>query len=222
MPRVSREQTEQNVQTITEVAARLFREHGLDGIGVADLMAAAGLTHGGFYRHFDSKEALAATACRSAYDGAVGRWTARVTRSADASAARVALVEAYLSDAARASPGLSCPTAALAVDVARTPAGSAVRDAFCDGNAALMDILAALQGTGDGARDRREALGDFSTMVGALILARATRGHPVSDEFLAAGRERLLPGRRPAASSRAAPTRRAKRRQPPSPRRVGR
>lgn len=202
MPRVSRAQTELNLRTITEVAARLFREHGLNGIGVADLMAAAGLTHGGFYGHFESKEALAAAACRSAYDGAVGRWRARVARSPDAAAARDSLVERYLSDAARTSPGLSCPTAALAVDVAREPPGSAVRDAFCDGNAVLVDILAGLQDTGDAALDRREALGDFSTMVGALVLARATRGHAMSDEFLAAGRERLLPSRPQTAAQR--------------------
>jgi TetR/AcrR family transcriptional repressor of nem operon len=208
MPRVSREQTAYHQQAIVETASRLFREHGLDGISVAGLMAAAGLTHGGFYGHFDSKEALAATACRSAYEDAVGRWRARVARSPDAAAARALLVERYLSDASRDRPGRSCPTAALVGDVAREPAGSAVGVVFRDGNAALLEILAALQGTGDAARNRREALGDFCTMVGSLILARATRGHALSDAFLAAGRDRLLPSKRRAAASRApVPTR---------------
>jgi TetR/AcrR family transcriptional repressor of nem operon len=196
MPRVSKQQTESNLRAITEASSRLFRERGIKGVSVADLMAAAGLTHGGFYGHFESKEALAAAACRAAFEGSVVRWKARVAASADGAAARALLVERYVSANSRGSPGMSCPTAALAVDVAREPAESPVRAAFVAGNAALIDILASVQGAQDAGVARRDALADFATMVGALVLARATAGDAISDEFLKAGRERLVPQRR--------------------------
>jgi len=212
MPRVSREQTERNLRAITEASSRLFRERGIDGVSVADLMSAAGLTHGGFYGHFESKDALAAEACRSAFERSVGRWRARVAEAPDPAAARALLVGRYLSAKSRGSPGISCPTAALVVDVAREPADSAVRAAFLDGNEALMSVLASVQGTGDAAVDRREALADFATMVGALVLARATSGHAISDEFLEAGRGRLVPTARALATPKPRTRRRASRR----------
>ena len=74
MPRVSKEQTDLNRSAIENVSAKLFREKGFNGVSVSDLMAAAGLTHGGFYGHFSSKDELAAVACANAFDHAVERW----------------------------------------------------------------------------------------------------------------------------------------------------
>ena len=84
MPRVSRAQTEANHQAIEAAASRLFRERGLDGVTVADVMAEAGLTHGGFYTHYESKDALAASACESAFAFAAEKWRRRVDAAATA------------------------------------------------------------------------------------------------------------------------------------------
>ena len=155
MPRVSRQQTQANRAAITEAAARLIRERGIDGLSVSDLMASAGLTHGGFYGHFESKQALAASACRTAFDQSVQRWKRRVSAAADAPAAREALIEAYLSKLSRSSPGTSCPATALAADVARQSPGAPVRDAYCEGIEALLEILTALEPGEDTASARR-------------------------------------------------------------------
>jgi TetR/AcrR family transcriptional regulator, transcriptional repressor for nem operon len=192
MPRVSKEQAELHRATIMDAAARLFRERGIDGVSVADLMAAAGLTHGGFYGHFDSKDSLAAAACRLAFDGSIERWRQRVGAAHEHAAARTAIVDRYLSAEARSNPGTSCPASTLAGDAAREPMESAVRDNFAAGVDGLTGILATLQESHDAADARRRALADLSTMVGAQILARATLGREISDEILAAAREHLL------------------------------
>ncbi len=97
MPRVSRVVTERNRAAIERESARLFREQGLRGVSVAELMAAAGLTHGGFYGHFESKDALATVACTKAFDEAVERWQARISATTDPESALTALVDGYLS-----------------------------------------------------------------------------------------------------------------------------
>ena len=200
MPRVSREQTDSNRAAITEASARLFREHGIDKVSVAELMAAAGLTHGGFYGHFDSKEALAGEACRWAFGRSVERWEKRVAEKADRGAARTALTDNYLSAQSRGSPAGLCPATAFAVDVARESADAPIRAAYAEGVEGLLKILAGVQDTGAARGDREAALADLATMVGGLILARATEGRPISDEFLRAARQRLK-ALRPARSS---------------------
>jgi TetR/AcrR family transcriptional repressor of nem operon len=196
MPRVSREQTEINQQAITDASARLIREHGINGVSVSDLMGAAGLTHGGFYGHFDSKDALAAAACARAFEQSIRRWRQRVAAAAGPIDALQALVEGYLSLGSRDSPGTTCPTAALVNDVAREPANAPVRAAYVAGVQELVGILSSLQQTGSAECDRRQALQQLATLVGALALARATAGDPISEEIVAAGREMLVTGRR--------------------------
>jgi TetR/AcrR family transcriptional repressor of nem operon len=191
MPRVSKQQSLSNRATITQTAARLFREHGIQGISVADLMAAAGLTHGGFYGHFASKDALAAEACSLAFENSAQRWRQRLAGIAAPDAAKALLVQGYLSSKSRDDPGISCPASSLAGDVAREGSGAAVRAEFASGIEALVEILGSLQHTGNPAGDRHEALADLATMVGAQLLARATGGRKVSDEFLRAARTRL-------------------------------
>src|SRR6202161_4039484 len=101
MPRVSREQADRNRIAITEASARLFREQGVDNVSVAELMAAAGLTHGGFYGHFESKEELAGEACRWAFARSVERWKKRIAEKNDPGVARAALTDSYLSAQSR-------------------------------------------------------------------------------------------------------------------------
>jgi TetR/AcrR family transcriptional repressor of nem operon len=191
MPRVSRERAEHNRRAITEASARLFRERGINGVSVADLMAAAGLTHGGFYGHFESKDALAAEACDEAFEQSVERWKKLIAGAADGPAARSALVDGYLTPQARAQRGTGCPTAGLAGDIAREADDAPIRAVYLAGVESLLAILESVQQEGDTAAGRRAALADFATLVGTLTLARATAGSPLSDEFLEAGRARL-------------------------------
>ncbi|MFD2265179.1 TetR family transcriptional regulator [Lacibacterium aquatile] len=179
MARVSKEQSQKNRETILQVAAGLFRERGLAGIGVADLMAAAGLTHGGFYGHFASKDDLAAEAAGRAFDEVSGMWKS--------DAAFEASVTQYLSAEHRDAPDKGCPMAALAADVAREGNDKPIRAVFQKGIAETVEALSGLQADG-----RKGALVDLAALIGALTLARATKGDAISDEILAAVRERLL------------------------------
>src|SRR3981189_2343826 len=111
MPRVSRVVTEKNRAAIERESARLFREQGLQGVSVAELMAAAGLTHGGFYGHFESKDALATVACTKAFDEAVERWKERISGTRDPKSALTALLDGYLSSRTRRLAGSGCPGA---------------------------------------------------------------------------------------------------------------
>ncbi|MEU4424953.1 TetR family transcriptional regulator [Actinoplanes sp. NPDC024001] len=181
MGRVSQAQAAQNRERIVATAARLFRERGVAGVSVADVMAEAGMTHGGFYKHFASKDALVAEAVTQAFaeqaSSIAGRGSAR---SDDA---RTALLEAYLSPTHRDHPGTGCPSAGFGGDVARAAGGNATRQAYADGVEAFAH-LAGVAGEAD--------LAAVSTMVGALLLSRATAGTELSDRILAAAREALI------------------------------
>jgi TetR/AcrR family transcriptional regulator, transcriptional repressor for nem operon len=181
MPRVSREVATRHRVAIERASARLFRERGL-GASVADVMAAAGLTHGGFYGHFASKSALEAVALERAMDEATGRWRRRVAERAPGVTPLAAIVAGYLSTRSRGAVGSGCPTAALANDVARAPRSGPVRKAYAKGVRRQLAIL-------DEARD--DDAGDanlvrLATMVGALALARALEGDALSDDVLRA------------------------------------
>jgi TetR/AcrR family transcriptional repressor of nem operon len=203
MARVTREEALRTRATIVETSSRLFRERGLDGTSIADLMSASGLTHGGFYGHFPSKDALAAEACTDAFAMSCERWRRKLSTAKDSS--RREIVDTYLSNRSRDRSGDGCPTPSLAGDVARAPADAAVRVAFAAGVEALVRILESTETTGDGAADRRSALADYSMMVGALVLARATAGRPLSDELLDAARDCL---HEPSPRAKRAPVRR--------------
>ena len=191
MPRVSRAQAEANHQAIEEAASRLFRERGLDAVTVADVMAEAGLTHGGFYTHFESKDDLAASACAAAFAFAAEKWRRRIGAAPSPAAARDAITEGYLRDQ-HCNPGTaSCPTATLVTDVARADAAHPIRPAYLEGVREQVDTLAKLHSSGDPARDREAACVQLATMMGALLLARATHGDPLSDEIVKAARKHL-------------------------------
>lgn len=185
---MSREQAAENRRRIVEVAGRLFRERGFDGIGVADLMKAAGLTHGGFYGHFRSKDDLAAEACGRVLDRSAEAWQRWLAEGGEAPLE--ALLDRYLSDRHRRHPGRGCLFAALAADVARQD-DPALRHVLTEGLRPQVDRLAAVMpGDSDAAR-RQRALASLSAMVGALVLARAVDDPALSDEILAATRAEL-------------------------------
>jgi TetR/AcrR family transcriptional regulator, transcriptional repressor for nem operon len=190
VPRVSRAVTEKNREAIERASSRLFREQGL-GVSLSDVMGAVGLTHGGFYGHFRSKDELVGTACASAFADSVTRWRRRIDEAGDRRTAHAALIEKYLTPESRASAGTSCPLSALAADVARESEDKPVRRTFHDGLERLVELLAGVQPV-RGRRARERALVELSTLVGAMALARATGGRPLSDDFMSAARHALL------------------------------
>ena len=169
--KVSREQMAQNRSRILMEAGRLFREKGFDGVSVAEVMKAAGVTHGGFYGHFRSKDDLIAHAIAHAEGsqpvaGDVGAW-----------------IDAYLSTSHRNDPEHGCMTAAVS---------GLMRDQAPEARAAMAQKLAAqirsvteAMPEADPAERRREAIGSLSAMVGALILARSIDDPALSNELLA-------------------------------------
>ncbi|MBK1837221.1 TetR/AcrR family transcriptional regulator [Azospirillum sp. YIM B02556] len=185
--RVSKEQAAENRRRVVEVASALFRERGFNGIGVADLMKEAGLTHGGFYGQFQSKEDLVAEACAHAMEVASERWG----RSAEATGedALPKLLESYLSPRHCDHRAAGCPIAALGVDVARQ--GGVARSAFTRGLRPFIEQLGRLVPGRSAEAKRKAALATLSGMVGALVLARAVDDPALSDEILEAARVSL-------------------------------
>ncbi len=177
--RVSREQAAKNREHVVDTAARLFRERGYDGIGVADLMKEAGLTHGGFYGNFASKEDLMAEACARAFEGGAERWARVIAR--DGAGAMSTIADNYLSRAHVEHPGGGCAVAALGADVSRL--SPAVRAAMTSGVKAQLDVLGPLLGD-EPANGRARAIADYASMVGALVLARAVDDPALSEEIL--------------------------------------
>jgi TetR/AcrR family transcriptional repressor of nem operon len=191
--RVSREKAAEHRDRIIDAAGALFRAKGFGGIGVADIMKAADLTHGGFYGHFASKDDLVGEASRRIMARAAANWTKLVEAAPDSPYA--ALLAHYLSPKHRDYPGKGCAFAALGNDAARS--GKIVRKAFAEGLAPLIDILAQSIPSKTKAARRRKAVAAMATLVGALTLARAVEGTPLSDEMLEAAHRELIAAARP-------------------------
>jgi TetR/AcrR family transcriptional repressor of nem operon len=168
--KVSREQVAENRRTILEAASRLFRQRGYEAVTVADVMRAAGLTHGGFYGYFKSKEDLIANALAEALS------------SAPPPGDLAAYAAGYLSSAHRDDLGGGCPFAALAAETVRQPAEA--RAAMTAGLARQIERLSAGAAGADAAKKRRAAIGAWAAMVGAMILARVSDDPALSDEVL--------------------------------------
>ncbi|WP_344609894.1 helix-turn-helix domain-containing protein [Sporichthya brevicatena] len=193
MGRASRAVAEQHHRQLIEAAARLFRERDLGAVSVPDVMGEIGLTRGGFYKHFESKDALVAAAVTQAFREHLDRLDAfSEAHDHDPIATRQAFVDFCLSFAHRDNPGDGCPSA-FASGISRTEPGSAPRVAYTEGMRTLLAVLAERTATdeADAAVQRERIICDFSILVGALLLARATAGDCLSEEFLAAARDRL-------------------------------
>ena len=166
-------------ERIVKIAAARFREAGIDGIGVADLMKEAGLTHGGFYRHFASRDELVAEAVESALAQGAQRLGRVVARSGDQ--AFGAVVDAYLNKDHVDRRSSGCALVALASDVVRS--GSRTRAAYTRQVESYLGMFADLLQSRS-AEARRRAVTVLSALVGALALARAVDDEALSTEIL--------------------------------------
>lgn len=178
--RVSRVQAEENRQTVIDVASRLFREHGFDGIGLKDLMEAAGLTQGAFYKQFSSKEDLAVQASKRALESAFCRWTTAATANPEDPLG--AVIGFYLSAGHRTERPDGCPIVALGSDAARQ--GVAVKASFEAGIRTHLDILERLISETQGEEFKSKAMAILSLMVGALTLSRVVNDPGLAQAFL--------------------------------------
>lgn len=182
--RVSRIQAEENRQTVINVASQLFRQHGFDGIGLKDLMAGAGMTQGGFYKQFSSKDDLVAQASKRALESAFHRWSeAASARPEDPLGAAMAF---YLSAEHCAEIKDGCPIVALGSDAARQ--GPDVKAFF---EAGIKDYLGLVGSWLSGDKEEDEgcqtrAMAILSTMVGAVLLSRAVNDEHLAAQFLEA------------------------------------
>jgi TetR/AcrR family transcriptional repressor of nem operon len=178
--RSSREQAEKNRQGVIDTASQLFRERGFDGIGVIELMGAAGMTKGAFYKQFDSKEDLTAQASRRSMEMATGRWVAAVDKHPDAPLE--AVIDMYLSREHRDEKAEGCPLVALGADAARQ--GPDVKASFEEGVTAhlssLRKLIPAMRN--DKNEDKEKVV--LALMVGALTLSRMVNDESLSRSFL--------------------------------------
>jgi TetR/AcrR family transcriptional regulator, transcriptional repressor for nem operon len=178
--KVSRAQAAHNRERILDAAAQLFRERGFDGVGVAELMNTVGLTHGGFYGHFSSKEDLIAQACDRALARSHETWSRHVDRSTDDPLLPIA--RGYLSGRHRDDPGRGCLLAALGSDAARQAAG--VRHVVTEGLRSSLDLLTQLVPGNTEQKRRQKAVATYASWVGAMIMARAVDDRTLSQEIL--------------------------------------
>jgi TetR/AcrR family transcriptional repressor of nem operon len=193
MSRASRADASKHRSQVVTEASRLLRERGTAAMSIPEVMSAAGLTHGGFYKQFSSKEELTGLAATAAFGELLDLLATLTAESADAPSARARFIGEYLTAGHRDAPGTGCPSAGLASDAARVSASSPLRRSYTAG---VSKMLAAIEetesGQGRGQDEvRRRAIFDLAAMVGALTLARATGGDPLSDEILSVVRAAL-------------------------------
>jgi TetR/AcrR family transcriptional repressor of nem operon len=203
--RYSKEHKAETHARIVKKASVRLRERGAHGIGVADLMKEAGLTHGGFYAHFDSREALVVEAFEYAMDRSIARWR---QQSADTTPEErfSSIVNAYLSPQHRDNPGHGCAMPALGAEIARE--GPKTRRAFA---AKLDDMIGLLaeQLPGGPDRARKQAMATLATLMGTILMARIAGTGEMSDEFLKVGRDAALAHATPQPATRRTATKKA-------------
>jgi TetR/AcrR family transcriptional repressor of nem operon len=181
--RKSRQEAAATRARIVETASTELRRQGIAGAGLAEIMAAAGLTHGGFYRHFETKDQLVAEALAAALAHQAAK------REAERPPLK-AIVTQYLSTAHRDAPGQGCPLVSLGAEIAR--AGATVRAEATSGFEDLVTSLAARRGDLSDTAARDWAVVALSTMVGALTLARIAGDPVLSENILDRARESIL------------------------------
>jgi TetR/AcrR family transcriptional repressor of nem operon len=202
--RVSKEQASKNRQRVLDLAAQRFREHGFDGIGVAELMQQAGLTHGGFYGQFASKDALMQEACAQVMHGSMENLRAIAAQQPEQPCQ--AIYAGYLSEAHRQQPGTGCLFAALGSELARQ--APSTRHTVTDGFKAVAELLAGYMPGGTPAQQRQQALAAYASMIGAQICARAVDDPALAAEILQASAA-VLPQAAPVPKRAAAKSKKA-------------
>jgi TetR/AcrR family transcriptional repressor of nem operon len=191
MTRLVQSRKEASHERILQAATRAIRRSGYAGTGVADIMREAGLTHGGFYAHFASREAMLAEAADRAGAVSVGMLDQLVSTVPPQDAYRT-LVKTYLSRAHVESAETGCPVAALGSEMPRQ--APEVRQAATRRIKDMIDLVARYAPDGSAPEGRRKALSATATMIGALILARAVDDRQLGDDVLAAALEQLTGG----------------------------
>lgn len=186
MPKKSKSEAAETRKRIVKTAASEFRRGGITETGLTGFMSAAGLSQGGFYRHFRSKSALVAEAVESAVGDAIVFFE-RDASGLQGSAAINAVVSGYLSQQHRDHPGFGCILAANGSEMARSDVG--VREAATDGISQIFKVLGALHG---GDNSRQEVVLTFSAMVGALMLSRIVSDPNLSTEIMEKTRAALM------------------------------
>ncbi|MGF6432627.1 MULTISPECIES: TetR/AcrR family transcriptional regulator [Bradyrhizobium] len=201
--RYSKEHKQETHARIVKKAATRLRERGAHGIGVADLMKDAGLTHGGFYAHFDSREALVIEAFSYAMDRAIERWR-KVAADTPPEKRLSTIIDGYLSAVHRDDPGQGCAIPALGAEIARE--SPKTRKAFALKLDQMIDMMADQIIDVPRKAARKQAMATLATMMGTIVMSRIAGSREMSDEILNAGREAVL-GRATAAK---APAKKAK------------
>jgi TetR/AcrR family transcriptional repressor of nem operon len=187
--RYSKEHKLQTHAKIVKRASIKLREKGAHGIGVADLMKEAGLTHGGFYAHFDSRDALVIEAVSHAMDRSTERWR-KLSEQTPADKRLAKIVNTYLGTDHRDDPGHGCAVPALAAEMARESAKT--RRAFAGRMDQMIEMLTdQYQGMPRKAA-RKQAMSALATMMGTLVMARVAGNSELSDEILKSGRDAVL------------------------------
>src|SRR6201991_1669558 len=187
--RYSKEHKQETHERIVKRAAVRLREKGAHGIGVADLMKEAGLTHGGFDAHFDSREALVIEAIAHIMDKSTKRWR-ELAEQMPPERRLASIVDSYLSAAHRDDPGHGCAVPTLGAEIARE--SPRTRKAFAAKLEQMIDMLAEQIPDVPRKAARKQAMAALATMMGTLVLARVAGSGEFSDEILAAGRDAVL------------------------------
>src|ERR1700687_4780625 len=187
--RYSKEHKLETHARIVKKASVRLREKGAHGIGVADLMKDAGLTHGGFYAHFDSREALVIEAFAHAMDRGTERWR-KLAEQTPPDKRLATIVDSYLTAVHRDDPGNGCAIPTLGAEIARE--SPKTRKAFAAKLEQMIDMLAAQIPDVPRKAARKQAMAAIATMMGTLVLARIAGSGDFSDEILGAGREAVL------------------------------
>jgi TetR/AcrR family transcriptional repressor of nem operon len=192
---VSRQQAVENRRAIVAAAEKLFRERGVDAVGLAELMKAAGFTQGGFYNHFKSKDALVAAVMEKAMEDGGEAFVSIIKNARSAGADPVKQqIQWYLPPEHRANIDAGCPLSGFVGDARRF--GDVARDSYAEGLAVNLErfakVIEETEGIGEGSR--RKAITLFSQMVGTLLLSRAVADidPALADEILDEGRQQLL------------------------------
>jgi TetR/AcrR family transcriptional repressor of nem operon len=198
--RYSREHKLETHARIVRKASVRLREKGAHGVGVADLMKEAGLTHGGFYAHFDSREALVIEAFAHAMERSTDRWRKLAEQTAPDK--RLAtIVESYLTPIHRDDPGHGCAIPTLGAEIARE--SPRTRKAFAAKLEQMIEMLAEQIQDVPRKAARKRAMAAIATMMGTLVLARVAGNGEFSDEILGAGRDAVLDRATPVKPARA-------------------
>ena len=187
--RYSKEHKLETHARIVKKASVRLGEKGAHGVGVADLMKDAGLTHGGFYAHFDSREALVIEAFTHAMDRSTERWR-KLAEQTPPDKRLAMVVDSYLTPVHRDDPGHGCAIPTLGAEIARE--SPRTRKAFAAKLEQMIDMLAAQVPNGSRKAARKQAMAVIATMMGTLVLARVAGNGEFSDEILGAGRDAVL------------------------------